>query len=83
MCPVPAYHFAATAHDCPACVVGIIADGAFGGSGEGQLQLSYIDSEGDRCAIGWDQELTEAQRDAEEDGRLLKILVEEGSAAQG
>jgi hypothetical protein len=60
---------------------GACADGAFGGSGEDQLRLSYIDSEGDRCAIGWDQELTEAQRDAEEDGRLLKIIVEVGAAA--
>ena len=60
-----------------------IADGAFGGSAEGQLQLSYIDSEGDRCAIGWDQELIEAQRDADEGGRLLKIIVEEGSTAKG
>ena len=58
-----------------------IADGAFGDSGPEQLWLSYIDSEGDKCVIGWDEELVEAQRDAEEDGRLLKINVEAAPAA--
>ena len=59
----------------------LCVDGAFGDSGAEQLRLSYIDSEGDKCVIGWDEELVEAQRDAEEDGRLLKINVEAAPAA--
>ena len=35
-----------------------------------------MDSEGDRCVIGWDDELVEALRDAEGEGRLLKVNIE-------
>ena len=35
-----------------------------------------MDSEGDRCVIGWDDELAEALRDAEGEGRLLKVNIE-------